>query len=77
MKKYRVPIRFVFKGHVDVEANSKKEARSIVNENVWAGNPFIGSHKEEVVDWEINLHSEREFGLITLIKDNEKSNSSN
>jgi hypothetical protein len=69
-KRFRVPVKIIFEGHVIVEANSKIEASNNVKNNF---NGIIGeigdSTCQEFIDWDISLHSSKtKVGYITLQK---------
>ena len=50
-KKYSVPVKIVFKGTVEVEANGRVEARNVVLENFWATMGNCGDNcKQQIKD---------------------------
>lgn len=67
LKTYKVKVSYTFNGTVDVRAESKRDAKSIVETgfggvNVEVGkSSWLSDHKEEsgIVDWEIDLKADR------------------
>lgn len=61
MNKYRVPVKLIFTGTVDVIAEDDGEAEDIALGNIGG----ILDHAEnnlcdEITDWDINIHSDTE-----------------
>ncbi|MBO8460154.1 MAG: hypothetical protein IAA73_07480 [Bacteroidetes bacterium] len=61
-KEYKVKVRLVFEGEVSVLANSKNDAKEIVDNNlglVLGGN--IHSDASEIKDWDFPMHPYKEI----------------
>lgn len=66
--KYRVKTRFVFSGEFIVDANSRAEAKEMVQREcglVMGGNIHTTLTDEEV-DWDFDTHADKEIGRITI-----------
>ena len=65
-KTYRVPVKFVFEGEFQVEAESASEARDKVNEGCHlVMGQRIEASDDDIVDWEFDMHSEKTIGRVT------------
>lgn len=61
MNKYRVPVKLIFTGTVDVIAEDDEEAESIALSNV--GGIFDHAEnncRDDITDWDISIHSDTE-----------------
>lgn len=66
--KYRVKTRFVFSGEFIVDADSRAEAKEMVQREcglVMGGNIHTTLTDEEV-DWDFDTHADKEIGRITI-----------
>ena len=61
MNKYRVPIKLIFTGTVDVIAEDDGEAEDIALGNIGGILDHVGNNcRDEITDWDINIHSDTE-----------------
>lgn len=67
MKHYRIDVTLKFEGFVDVNAESKQEAKDILN-NFWGAvlGPVTTIDDNAVPDWDINIHCEKQINKIKL-----------
>ena len=62
MKTYKVKTKFVFEGYFEIEANSKNQAREMVEKHcalVMGGNIHTTLPDETVKDWVFNTHPDK------------------
>ena len=58
MKKYEIPFTFVFSGKCLVNANSKDEAKEIVEQNMCACCPRVEDGGcADIIDYDIDCHA--------------------
>lgn len=61
MNKYRVPVKLIFTGTVDVIAEDDGEAEDIALGNIGGILDHVGNNCcDEITDWDINIHSDTE-----------------
>lgn len=61
MNKYRVPVRLVFTGTVDVIAEDDGEAEDIVLDNFGGILDHAENNlRDEITDWDMSIHSDTE-----------------
>ena len=61
MNKYRVPVKLIFTGTVDVIAEDDEEAESIALSNVGGILDHVGNNcRDDNTDWDISIHSDTE-----------------
>lgn len=61
MNKYRVPVKLIFTGTVDVIAEDDEEAESIALSNVGGILDHAENNcRDDITDWDINIHSDTE-----------------
>jgi hypothetical protein len=71
MKEYAIKTRFVFEGHFFIKAENKTQAKEyaekhcglVLNRGVHSTLP------DDAVDWDFNLHPEKQIGKIRLIRE--------
>lgn len=78
MNKYRVPVKLIFTGTVDVIAEDDGEAESIALSNVGGILDHVGNNcRDDITDWDISIHSDTERDEddeIELIEEDVKEN---
>lgn len=57
MKTFRLGVVFMFSGTVDVKAENMSEAFKIARSDVCAGLKDIYTENENVVTWDVDVHS--------------------
>jgi hypothetical protein len=69
MATYQVKTRFIFTGTFFVRADSKAEAKRLVEENcgLVLGGTIHSSLPAEDVNWDFPVHPEKETGRVSLI----------
>ena len=62
MNKYRVPVKLIFTGTVDVIAEDDGEAEDIALDNIGGILNHVGNNcRDDVItDWDISIHSDTE-----------------
>lgn len=62
---YEVPIVYTIRGVIEIKADNASEARKIALEDcgVMFGS-FHTSNDQKVIDWDINMTTERHAGII-------------
>jgi len=79
MKKYRVYTEYTFSGYYDVVAETKDEAKRMVDKDcclVMGGNIHTTLDDDEVTDWDFDTHPDsriRKVAFVCQIKDGEKA----
>ena len=64
-KEYKIDVSFISNGTVTVKAKNKKEAKEIVQENLWATLEHVGINDDtNIVDWDISLHCDTKIGKV-------------
>lgn len=75
MKKYIVPFRIEFSGHIEIEAESKQEAYKYAKENIRGSihsKMISGLENNSVVDFKVLCNStDTKIGFITMSKNQE------
>lgn len=75
MKKYIVPFRIEFSGHIEIEAESKQEANKYAKENIRGSihsKMISGLENNSVVEFEVLYKSTNtKTGFITMSKNQE------
>ena len=67
MKKFQAQVSYTFTGTVDVNAESKEDARRIISEDFGVCSPGIStSNSGQVIDWDINMHPDKETIKLSL-----------
>lgn len=79
MNKYRVPVKLIFTGTVDVIAEDDGEAEDIALRNVGGILDHVGNNcRDDVItDWDIRIHSDAERDEdeeVELIEEDIKEN---
>ena len=61
MNKYRVPVKLIFTGTVDVIAEDDGEAEDIALGNIGGILDHVGNNcRDEITDWDMSIHSDIE-----------------
>lgn len=62
MNKYRVPVKLIFTGTVDVLAEDEKEAEDIALDNIGGILDHVENNCRDdiITDWDISIHSDAE-----------------
>lgn len=79
MNKYRVPVKLIFTGTVDVIAEDDGEAEDIALGNIGGILDHVGNNLRDdvITDWDISIHSDIERDEdeeVELIEENIKEN---
>ena len=62
MNKYRVPVKLIFTGTVDVIAEDDEEAKSIALSNVGGIFDYAENNcRDDITDWDMSIHSDTEL----------------
>lgn len=62
MNKYRVPVKLIFTGTVDVIAEDDGEAEGIALGNIGGILDHVGNNcRDDITDWDISIHSDTEL----------------
>lgn len=62
MNKYRVPVKLIFTGTVDVIAEDEETAKELVLDNCGGILDHVGNNcRDEITDWDISIHSDTEL----------------
>lgn len=67
MPKYQAKVKITFMGDVEVVANSKLDAKEIVENGFWALIGTLGTNDEDILDWSIDSHAEN-IRVLTVYK---------
>lgn len=79
MNKYRVPVKLIFTGTVDVIAEDDGEAEDIALGNIGGILDHVGDNGRDdvITDWDISIHSDAELNEdeeVELIEEDIKEN---
>ena len=78
MNKYRVPVKLIFTGTVDVIAEDDGEAEDIALANFGGILDHAENNcRDDIIDWDISIHSDTELDEdeeVELIEEDEEDN---